>query len=264
MIGAALALLLVAVYFLAPFRTNFLILGIDRVPEGTALGRSDINILTSVVPLKPDVTLLSIPRDLWVNIPGVGENRINTAHFFAEASQVGSGPAAAAAAVEANFGVPVPYYVRVRFDAFLYIVEAMGGVTIDLPNAMGGLSAGQHHLDGQQALAFVRDRQDGDDFFRMAQTQLMVRAIGRQMLSPASWSRLPDVISAGFSTIDTNLPVWMWPRIGLALARAGISGFESRAIGRDMVTPHTTEGGASVLLPNWDLINPMLSELFGK
>lgn len=264
LLSGLVLLLLVGAYFLAPSRTNFLVLGIDRVPEGTALGRSDTMILVSVIPLRPDVTLLSIPRDLWVTIPGVGENRINTAHFFAEANQAGSGPAAAVQTVEANFGVSVPYYVQLRFDAFLSIVDAMGGVTVNLPEDMGGLPAGEHHLDGPQALAFVRDRRGTDDFYRMEHAQLMVRAMMIQMLKPATWPRLPAVFAAGLSSIDTNLPAWLWPRLGLALLRASIGGFDSHTIGRDMVTPFTTEGGAAVLLPNWDLILPLARELFGN
>lgn len=258
-----LLLVVVGAYFLAPSRTNFLVLGIDRVPEGTALGRSDTMILVSVIPLRPDVTLLSIPRDLWVTIPGVGENRINTAHFFAEAEQAGSGPAAAVQTVAVNFGISVRYYVRVRFDAFLSLVDAMGGVTLNLPEDMGGLPAGEHHLDGPQALAFVRDRQGADDFFRMEHTQLMVRAMALQMLRPESWPRLPSVLAAGLSSVDTNLPIWLWPRLGLALLRASIGGFDSHTINREMVTPYTTEGGAAVLLPNWELINPLVRGLFG-
>ena len=118
LLGGLLVMCLAAVYFLAPFRTNLLVLGIDRVPEGTALGRSDTMILVSVDPLKPTVLMLSIPRDLWVSIPDFGENRINTAHFFAEANQPGSGPSAALQTVEQNFSIQVPYYARVRFDAF--------------------------------------------------------------------------------------------------------------------------------------------------
>src|SRR5512143_2909425 len=92
-------------YFLAPLRTNVLIMGIDRPPEGTAISRTDTLILMTVAPLKPYVGMLSIPRDLWVKIPGVGENRINTAHFFAEAQQKGAGPAAAMQTIRQNFGV---------------------------------------------------------------------------------------------------------------------------------------------------------------
>ena len=253
-----------AVYFLAPLRTDLLVLGIDRVPEGTALGRSDTMILVSVNPLKPDVILFSIPRDLWVNIPDVGENRINTAHFYAEANTPGSGPAAALDTVNQNFHLDIPYYVRLRFDAFQNIVDALGGVTIDLSEDMGGLSAGKHHLDGAQALAFVRDRKGADDFYRMGNGQFMLRAVARQALSPLAWPRLPAVAAVIIQSVDTNLPAWHWPRLALALVRASSSGFDSRAVTREMVSPYTTEGGAQVLLPDWDLILPAVGEVFTR
>lgn len=260
-------LVILAIYFLAPLRTNFLLLGIDRAPDGTDVGRTDTIVLVSVNPLLPTVKMLSIPRDLWVTIPieGVGENRINTAHFYAEAKQAGSGPAATLQTVEQNFNVQVPYYVRVRFDAVLQIVNAMGGVTLDLPDAMGGLEAGEHHLDGTQALAFVRDRKGTDDFFRMSQGQVMVKAIVRQMISPLSWSRLPAVMQACASSVDTNMPVWQWPRLGLAFVRGVVSGgIDSTAISREMTTPYTTSGGANVLLPKWDQINPYVQAFLGQ
>lgn len=257
-------LLLVGAYFFAPLRTNFLMLGIDRVPDGSAVGRSDTMILVSVVPLRPDVRMLSIPRDLWVNVPGVGEQRINTAHFFAEAAQTGSGPAAAAETVAQNFEVSVPYTVRFQFEDFMQVVDALGGVTVNLPEDMGGLSAGQHHLNSAQALAFVRDRQGADDFFRMAHGQLLIRAVIEQVLLPSSWQRLPDAARVVFDAVDTNLPFWLWPRLALAFARAGAGGIDSRTIGRDMVTPFTTDAGAAVLRPEWDRIRPMVREMFGE
>ncbi len=93
LLGLLLAFVL-AVYFLAPLRSNVLLMGVDYAPNGSNVSRSDTIILTSIIPLQPYVGMLSIPRDLWVNIPGVGENRINTAHFFAESQQSGSGPQA--------------------------------------------------------------------------------------------------------------------------------------------------------------------------
>jgi LCP family protein required for cell wall assembly len=258
----ALALLL-TLYFLFPIPTHILVLGIDRVPEGTALGRSDTMILLSVQPSTARVRMLSIPRDLWVSIPGVGENRINTAHFFAESAQAGSGPGAAVATVEQNFGVPVLYYARLRFDAVLGIVDAMGGVTLNLPEDMGGLPAGEHHLSGEQALAFIRDRKGTDDFFRMERGQLMLRAIAMEMLSPRSWPRLPQILRAGLASVDTNVPLWQWPRLGFTLLRAAaFDTIDSRTIRREMTSPYVTENGADVLLPNWDLIRPFARELF--
>ena len=75
-----------------PGRVNVLILGLDTREPGSNLGRSDTMILTTFLPAEPYVGLLSIPRDLWVIIPGWGENRINAAHFFAESEFPGSGP----------------------------------------------------------------------------------------------------------------------------------------------------------------------------
>jgi polyisoprenyl-teichoic acid--peptidoglycan teichoic acid transferase len=262
LLAAVFFVVLLAVYFLAPIRTNLLLLGIDQVPEGTALGRSDTMVLVSVVPLKPSISMLSIPRDLWVPIPDVGENRINTAHFFAEAEQAGNGPAAAVRTVEQNFGVSIPYYVRLRFDAFLRIVDALGGVQINLQTDMGGLTAGQHNLNGERALAFVRDRSGADDFYRMTHAQLMMRAVARQILTPDSVNRWPAVIQAFYESVDTNLPVWQWPRLGLAVLRAGDSGIDSRTINRTMIIPYTTDQGASVLLPEWAKINILVDEMF--
>jgi LCP family protein required for cell wall assembly len=260
----ALLVALLAGYFLTPIRTNILILGIDRTPDGSALGRSDTNILVSIIPLRPTVKMLSIPRDLWVNIPGVGENRINTAHFFAEANQPGTGPAAAIETVRQNFGLTVHYYARIRFDGFRKVVDAMGGVEIDLAEPAGGLPAGQHTLNGEQALAFARSRTGADDFYRMANGQLLLKAAFRQMLKPRSWPKIPAMIAALMQSVDTNLPVFLWPRLGLALVRAGPDGIDSRTLTRDHVTPWTTPGGANVLLPNWEAINPVLLEMFGE
>ena len=258
-----LFLALAAVYLLFPANTRILLLGVDRAPDGSFTGRTDTIMLLQVNPLQPKVALLSIPRDLWVPIPGVGENRINTTHFFAEANQPGSGPRAAAQVIEANFGLSVHYYARLRFEGFQKVVDAMGGVTLELKEPMGGLPAGRHHLNGAQALAFARDRKGTDDFFRMRQGQVILIATARQLLHPLTWPRFPALLAAFFNSIDTNLPVWEWPRIGLALIRAGLDGIDHRTISREMVTPFTTDQGAQVLLPNWEAIRPMIREMFG-
>jgi LCP family protein required for cell wall assembly len=221
-------------------------------------------ILTTVIPLQPYVGMLSIPRDLWVVIPGVGENRINTAHFFAEGQREDSGPAAAMETIRANFGVDVDYYVRIRFEGFADVVDAMGGLDIVLPEPMSGYQAGRHHLSGRKALALVRDRSGSDDFFRMERGQLFLRAVFNQMRSPRVWPRLPAALAALIEVVDTNVPVWQWPRLGFALLRAGPDGIDGRTINRDMVTGTITADGANVLLPNWDLINPVLLDMFDQ
>lgn len=255
---------LAGVYLLAPIRTNILLLGIDYTPPENAVGRSDTIILTTFVPLKPYIGMLSIPRDLWVNVPGVGENRINTAHFFAEAQQAGTGPVAVKNTIQQNFGVDVDFYIRMRFDGFREVVNALGGLDIYLSEPMGGYPAGYHHLTGNKALAFTRNRSGSDDFFRMEQGQFLLKAILIQSLNPKNWVKLPSVLMAFTKVIDTDLPLWQWPRIVLALFRAGPEGLDARIISREMVTPYTTSQGANVLLPNWSVINPVLLELFDQ
>jgi LCP family protein required for cell wall assembly len=237
-------------------------MGIDTREDDSTLGRTDTLIMMHVNPLRPDVGMLSIPRDLWVTIPNVGENRINTAHFFAEANAPGSGPQAVLDTVEHNFDLRFPYYARVRFSGVRGVIEAMGGIDVEISEPTGGLEPGKYHLNGEQALAFARDRAHGDDFGRMKQGQIVILAAARRMLLPWVWPRIPEVIAAFFSSVDTNLPIWQWPRLVLAIARAG-DDLDHRAISRDEVIPFTTDQGAQVLAPNWELINPMLLDIFG-
>jgi LCP family protein required for cell wall assembly len=261
--GLALGLILAA-YCLAPFRTNILILGIDRSPEGTALGRSDTMILTTVLPHLPYVGMLSIPRDLWVTLPGGSPNRINTAHFFAEEARRGTGPEGAMEAVRSNFGVDVHYYVRVQFPGLQQVVDALGGLQVELASPTAGLAAGSHLLTGEQALAFVRNREGADDFTRMGNAQLVLRALLLQLLRPTSWPRIPIAGWAMVRAADTDIPPWMWPRLALAILRLAPSGIDFRTVTRDMVQPFTTTGGANVLAPDWGRINPVLLEMFGQ
>jgi LCP family protein required for cell wall assembly len=261
-LGLALGLA-AATYFLAPFRTNLLILGTDRRPGGDSASRTDTILLATLLPTRPYVGILSIPRDLWVQVPGFGPNRINAAYFLAEAQQAGTGAAAAVETVRTNFGVDVHAYVAIEFAGFVRFVDALGGVTVELERALGGYPAGRHHLDGTQALAFARDR-TGDDFFRMQNGQALLRALLRALASPASWPRWPLAVPALLTTVQTDLPVLLWPRLTLALLRAGPSGVDARVIGREMVQGFTTEGGAQVLAPDWSRINPVLLEMFGQ
>ena len=259
-------LLLLAIsllYFFAPFRTNILLLGTDDSPERGTVGRTDTIILATVVPLKPYVGMLSIPRDLWVMVPGVGEQRINTAYFFAEANESGSGSQAALQTIRDNFGVPVRYYAIIHMAGLTSMVDALGGVDIRLDSPVGGYPAGVHHLNGEEALHFVRERNSSDDFGRMGRAQILIAGIFRKAMDPSRWMSLPQFIYSLQGVIDTNIPLWQWPRLLFALIRAFVSGMDSQTITREMVVPFQTSEGAQVLAPNWEAINPLLRRMFG-
>ncbi len=212
-------LLALALYFFAPWRTNILVLGIDRTAQGSDVGRSDTIMLLGVQPFSGQVNLLSIPRDLWVSIPGYGESRINSAHSWGELAATGGGPRLAADTLRQNFGVNVSYTLRIRLAGFPAVINALGGMDVTLAEPTPGYAAGSYHFDGDQALAFVRDRR-GDDFFRQANGQIFVVAMAKKLLNPLTWLRLPGALVALAQTVDTNIPMWSWPRLGLAMLRA--------------------------------------------
>ena len=256
-----LAVFILLIFF-TPFRITTLVLGIDRPPKDTWTGRSDTMILTTIPPILPQVSMLSIPRDLWVTIPNHYENRINTAHYFAELEVPDTGMQAAREVVKLNFGIPVNYVVRIKFDGFVEVVDALGGVTVDLPKEMSGLPAGKNHLDGTQALKFVRDRTGSDDFFRQQRGQMFISAAFKEVLNPLKWPRLPVVAATAAKAIETDLPFWLWPRVAYSFIFSAISGFDAHTIDRNAVTPWVTDEGAQVLVPNWEQINPMVDKIF--
>jgi len=252
------------ILLLAGGRTNLLVLGLDSREAGSDFGRSDTMILTTFIPQESYFGMLSIPRDLWVAIPQYGENRINTAHFFAESDNPGSGPHTAIETVRENFGVDVNYYIRIRFDGFLDLVDLMNGVEIELPVAMSGYPAGTHKLNAEQALAFVRDRSGSDDFYRMQRSQIFLKALWKPVLDPVVWRQLPEILPLVMEMVDTNMPPLRWIYLGLTLLRVGQDGIDARLITREMTNPFTTTGGAQVLAPNWQAINPVLLEMFDQ
>ena len=278
--GAAIILCLVVAWFLlvsAP-RTNILLLGVDRRPGESGPSRTDTMILTSVYPRGPSVAMLSIPRDLWVTLPDGSENRINTAYHFAELEEPGSGPTAAMSTVRANFGVSVHRYVLIDFEGFVRLVDAAGGIKIDVPERLVDfefptddfgvttvtIEAGPQQMDGLTSLAYARIRHGSSDFKRAERQQLVIEAFVAQLLRPATILRYPAIIAATAGSVGSDISPLLALRLAPTLLRVGPSGIERRVIQDEMVQPYITSDGASVQLPVWEAINPALLELFGE
>ncbi len=258
------AVVLALLYFFAPLRTNLLILGTDDSPQRGEYGRTDTMILTTIVPLKPYIGMLGIPRDLWLDLPNVGEQRINTAYFYAELNEAGTGAKAATQAVRQIFGVNVRYYLLLNMQGVVDMIDSVGGLDITLEHKLGTLKKGDHHLDGAATLAFIRERYSSSDVSRMQQGQIVIGALLRKLLLPSGWLKIPGFLIEVAKAVETNIPFWQTPRLGFAFIRGTFFGMDSRTIDWDMVTPYVTAGGADVLLPRWDVINPVLLEMFGE
>ncbi len=187
---------------------NILVLGSDRRQknskepgaETTGFGRSDTIMLIRTG--GGHAARLSIPRDTVIEIPGHGLQKVNAAHEF-------GGPALSVSVIEHWLDIPINHVVEVNFENFPQLIEAMGGVTytggcitsnLDGGAANGGftlrLSAGTHHLDGKQALALARTREnlcapDETDIQREEHQQALFTDMKQQLLSPWSFFRLP-------------------------------------------------------------------------
>ncbi|RKN62782.1 LytR family transcriptional regulator [Paenibacillus ginsengarvi] len=192
---------------------NALILGIDGENGG---GRSDVIIVVHVDPDKKSVALVSVPRDTRVSLPGIGMTKLNHAYFLGELQGRKKGVQASVEAVSSLFRIPVHYYVKTDFLGFSKMIDAIGGVDIELPQDMllsGSetvLRQGVRHLDGNTALEFVRERYSlaGGDFDRQADQAALLKAVAAKMLTGEQLPRLPRLIKqAKEEFVETNMSV---------------------------------------------------------
>ena len=274
---AASTTLAVILYVLAPPpRTNILLLGLDARPGEGMVTRTDTLILITVDPSQPYVGMLSIPRDLYIDIPGYGYNRINAAHVFGENGGKRQGPALVAQTIEANFGIPVHRVVRMNFEGFVAIIDAAGGVTIDVPYSFidyeyptsnygimtVSFDAGVQHMNGERALQYARIRHGSSDFERAARQQQVIEALARQLLTPSNWGHWPGVYAAYVQHVDSDLTILDMAALAPTVLMTGPSNIDRRVLDRGYVTGMQTAAGASVQQPQWDRINPLLDEMF--
>lgn len=252
-------------------RTNILLLGSDWRPAGGY--RTDVIVLVSISPNTGAISMISFPRDLYVYIPGIGDQRINTAQEF-------GGFALTQATFEQNFGIHVDYYVITNFAGFQSLVDTLGGIEInaakslsdrcDLPQAVDGgcfIEPGYHTFDGQTALWYVRSRYSSSDFDRTRRAQEVLLGVFHKLMSLNAVARAPEIYQILSSNIETNLD---FSTIASLLPLAPrLSQDESLlhryAIGSAEIYNYTVpESGAMVLLPNMDSINAILNEAFSQ
>lgn len=191
---------------------NMLILGVDG--RGAGASRSDVIIVAHFDPDQRQVNLVSVPRDTQVELPGVGQTKVNHAHFLGELRGGDEeGTTAAIAAVSTLLQVPIHYYVKTDFRGFAGAIDEIGGVDVTLPADMllSGtgkvLPAGANHLDGELALQFVRERYSlsGGDFDRQADQAALLRAAAKKLLSAERLPSLPGLARTLGSYVETNL-----------------------------------------------------------
>ncbi len=261
-------------------RVTILLLGIDRRPGQAFISRTDTMMLASINTRDNSVSLLSIPRDLYVVIPGYGRDRINTAFVYGSGVDNPAGGAALAMqTVEYNLGVPVDHYFMVDFNAFIKTIDALGGIDLTVPYDINDptypsmdygfdplyIPAGYQHFDGATALKYARTRHQDNDFYRAQRQQQVILAVRSKILGlgvaemirqgPALYARVTE----GTRT-DMSLEEML--QLANVLKDVTDENMRNEVLDYDYVTSYTTEAGASVLVLINELAAPLIEEMF--
>lgn len=261
-------------------RINILLMGIDRRPGEAFISRTDTMMLISLDPATDSASILSIPRDLYVLIPGHGRDRINTAFVYGSAGDNPIGGAALAMqTVEYNLGVPVNHYMLVDFSAVINGINILGGVDVNVPVTINDptfpdmnygfdplfIPAGLNHFDGEMALKYARTRHQDSDFGRAARQQQLLLAV-RQKAAALGFTGLIGQAGALYQQVENGIrtDLSLEQMIRLATVANSLDGdsIQNEVLDYDYVSSYRTEAGAQVLILDNAKAAVLIQDLF--
>ncbi len=235
---------------------NVLVLGVDERPDIEEEGsRTDTIMLVRVVPESGDIKLLSVPRDLLVEVEPGQEDRINAAYNFGGIEQTIS-------AFEEYSDASVDHYAIVDFEGFKDIINAMGGVEVDVQDEIPPkfkIEDGLQTLDGKQALFYARYRgTSGGDLDRIRHQQQLVAALRSQAFDWNTVKQVPEILKVANRNVQTDLGLRQGISLGRVLIRRGPNAqMTSEQLQGD---PETLENGNQVLVPDDEANDPILDQ----
>ena len=220
--------------------------------------RSDMLMMARIDFDQKKISFLSIPRDTRANIPGWGVSKINAAHAH-------GGPALTEQTVQNNFGIPTDKYAAIDFEGFEEAIDKLGGVDLNVDKKMDyddnwghlhiHLKPGMQHLNGQQAMGFVRFRHSDSDLVRVQRQQALLGALKAKLLDPRTLAELPDLLSI----LDRHLSSDMTTEQKVAIAQFVHDTPRDQIL---METLPSTEGRVYVET-DWPKARPMIQQTFG-
>ena len=236
---------------------NVLVLGVDTRPDDEEMGsRTDTIMLVQVVPKRGDVKLLSVPRDLYVEVEPGDKDRINAAYNYGGIDET-------IAALENYSGVPVDHYATIDFEGFEKVIDAMGGVRVDLGENQfpekWRMGEGVQRLNGHKALIFARYRgTPGADIDRMQRQRELVAALRSEALRWHTVKTLPQIMEVMDENVHTDLDVDGAITLGQVLIRRGR---HAQMTSQQLKgTPKTLPSGDEVLIPDEKANEAILDE----
>lgn len=240
---------------------DVLVLGVDQRPEGSSVegSRADTIMVARITPGTGKVKMLSIPRDMYVEIESGEKDRINAAYSYGGVEQMAS-------AVENVTGIRVDRYAVVDFAGFEDIVDAVGGLKVEIQGEMppGRNMEGTQTLDGGQALFYARYRGTaGGDLDRIARQQQLVAALRQKLISWGSVSKLPGIMEAVHGNLETDLGLMANISLARSLLNADDAGSAFTAF-QLAGSPKTLDDGRQVLEPDSEANENILGKFLGE
>jgi len=250
---------------------SILLLGIDQRDDaresGSDPGRTDTMMILRIDPQAKTAGLVGLPRDLWVDIPGFGKGRINTAYTYGElnAGRVdGGGPGLAARTVEAKLGLHVDHYALVNLHGFEQLIDTLGGIVIDVPRPLKDneypfgdygvqrlyIPAGLQFMDGATALQYARSRHSDSDFGRMGRQQEVLFAARQRVLQLNMLPRAPALLGQARTMVSTDLGLDPLVRLAKLAQQIDSGRIQHLVIGPPLVWEANARAGEYELL--WD------------
>jgi polyisoprenyl-teichoic acid--peptidoglycan teichoic acid transferase len=268
-------------------RVTILLLGIDERKQETGPFRTDTMLILTIEPASKTAGLLSVPRDLWVQIPSMDtDGKINTAHFLGDAYDYpGGGPALAVETVQESLGIPIDYYVRVNFDAFEKIIDAIGGVEICVSEVIDDpkypcydaycydplhIEAGCQIMDGTLALKYARTRHTGTDMDRAKRQQEVILAVRdkvvKQNLLPRLVTQAPTLLDTLQHAVKTDLSLDQMIKLAKLATEIDAKNIKQATIDENMVVAYDTPTNPpqNVLVPIREKIRALRDQFFNS
>lgn len=263
-------------------RVNILVMGVDQREHEQGPWRTDTMLVLTLDPVTMSGGMFSIPRDLWVPIPGYAEGRINTAHYIGEAYDYpGGGPALAVKTTQYNFGVRIHHYARINFNAFEQMVDLIGGIDVCVEEDIADptypdegygydplyIQAGCQHFDGEMALKYARTRHTaGGDFDRAKRQQQVLLAVFEQVtrlhLLPQLAPRAPELWQTLKGSVVTDLTLDQVIALARLASEVETENIHYGVIDENYTQFWTTPDGQQVLIPLRDRIRQLRDYVF--
>jgi LCP family protein required for cell wall assembly len=242
-----------------PAVMNILLVGADNRDNSYLYGLADVVRVMRVDFVSSNISILALPRDMWVQIPhiddhyGITHGKLNQAYFYGNPGMGyydgdGDGPGLLAQTLEQNFGLKSDYFFAVNMETFKELVDAVGGIDIYLPEPVDGrppdsegeeeqfFSAGNHHLNGVEALRFARLRENYGDLVRIDHQSMVLAALQERLLRLGVITDLPAIIRALSDAVLTDLGPIEFAQLACLFPKIDVEQVQYGSIPTDMLT----------------------------